>query len=46
MNYSGENLKIRVSFESKLKDGSTKQQVEKTKTALRGLGLYDNVEIS
>jgi hypothetical protein len=39
---SGRDLKIRVSIEATLKEAD--QQLEETKTALRGLGLDDNVE--
>ncbi len=40
---SGE-LNLRVSIRAKPQGGVTKQQVEETKAALRGLGLNDNVE--
>jgi hypothetical protein len=39
---SGE-LKLRVSIEATPKDGISDQQVEETRTALRGLGLDDDV---
>jgi len=41
---SSGNLKIRVSIEAPLNEQLGDQQVEETKTALRGLGLDDDVE--
>lgn len=41
---SGGDLKIRVSIETTLKEGTADQQVEETKAALRGLGLDDHVD--
>jgi hypothetical protein len=41
---SNGDLKIRVSIEANLKDESADRLVEETKTALRGLGLDDDVE--
>lgn len=41
---SGGDIKIRASTEATLKDAAADQQVEAIKSALRGLGLDDNVE--
>ncbi len=40
---SGGDLKLNVSVEATMKDGVTDQQIDETKTALRGLGLHDEV---
>jgi hypothetical protein len=40
---SGE-LNLRASIQAKPRGGVTKQQVEETKAALRGLGLDDDVQ--
>lgn len=37
-------LKIDVRFEASPKDGVTDQQVEEIKTALRSLGMNENIE--
>ena len=38
------DVKLQVQIEAVPKDGLTDQQIEETKTALRGLGLTDEVE--
>ena len=41
---SGGDLKIRVSIEATLEESEEDHQIEEAKSALRGLGLDDNVE--
>ncbi|MEW6266140.1 MAG: DUF499 domain-containing protein [Thermodesulfobacteriota bacterium] len=41
---SSGDLKIRVSFQATLNEGTSELQIEETKAALRGLGLDDHVE--
>ncbi len=41
---SSGDMELQVKIEASPKDGVTDQQVEETKTALRGLGMDDTVE--